>query len=226
MITRRVYGMSLNVFLAVDIESMKTCLDGLNIKYDKIEIEECIYDSNISIDKLWLNSKRATIFGGSRTGKKPTQEYIETVAIGRELASFGYEVKTGGYGGIMEAASRGVAEYGGVSLGYTCKTFPTTQGNQYLTNTIVADDIFDRLRMLISDTDLFIVQKGGLGTLAELFLTLDICRKMQNPPRIILFGEHWKEIMEPIEPMLSAKEFHLYEIVTSIYDLNIYQYDK
>jgi hypothetical protein len=30
-------------------------LNRLNIAYDKIEIEECVYDSNISIDKKWLN---------------------------------------------------------------------------------------------------------------------------------------------------------------------------
>jgi uncharacterized protein (TIGR00730 family) len=223
MITRRDYGMSLEVFKAVDIEGMKGCLDGLGIEYDKIEIEECIYDSNVSVDKEWLNAKRATIFGGGRTTKKPTREYLDTIEIGWKLASYGYEVKTGGYGGIMEAASKGCREYGGVALGYTCKTFPSTIGNQYLTNTIVAEDIFERLRMLISETDLFIVQKGGLGTLAELFLTLDICRKMQNPPKIILVGEHWYDIMEPIEPTLSAKEYHLYEIIDSVDALNLHK---
>lgn len=226
ILTRRTYGMSLDVFKAVDVEGMKTTLNNLEIEFDKVEIEECIYDSNVSIDDSWLKPKKATIFGGSRSTKKPTPEYLETIELGSRLAAAGYVVKTGGYGGIMEAASKGCRERNGVAIGYTCKTFPTTQGNEYLTNTVVAEDIFDRLRMLISDTDLFIVQKGGLGTFAELFLTLDICRKMQNPPKIILIGEHWFDIMGSMEHEFSAKEFHLYEIVLSVEQLNIYQYDK
>ena len=33
---------------------MKSLLDNMMIEYDKIEIEECIYDSNEDYDKYWL----------------------------------------------------------------------------------------------------------------------------------------------------------------------------
>lgn len=41
-------------------------------------------------------------------------------------------VKSGGYYGIMEAISKGVTETGGKSVGVTCKTFPSTKGNNFL----------------------------------------------------------------------------------------------
>jgi plasmid maintenance system killer protein len=53
MITYRNSEISLKVFKS-ELESMKKCLNGLNIEFDKIEIEEAIYDSNQMIDASWL----------------------------------------------------------------------------------------------------------------------------------------------------------------------------
>ena len=117
--------------------------------------------------------KSATIFGGG-SKDRTTKEYIETEKIGELLAQSGYKVKSGGYYGIMEATSKGSTESGGISIGFTCKTFPSTKGNTFLSKTIVCDDIYDRLRSLIESSDLFIVQRGGIGTLSELFLTMDV----------------------------------------------------
>lgn len=84
--------------------------------------------------------KIAAVFGG---GKRDTvsKEYQETILIGNILATNGYKVKTGGYYGIMEAISKGVSESGGFVTGHTCKTFATTKGNDYLSETIPAEDI-------------------------------------------------------------------------------------
>ena len=46
--------------------------------------------------------------------------------------------------------------------------------------------------MLISSSDVFIVQVGGIGTLAELCLTLDECRRRKKKPLICLIGNHWQ----------------------------------
>lgn len=112
-------------------------------------------------------SKTATIFGGGQ--KSITVEYTNTQQIARELVKKNYTIKTGGYRGIMEAASKGATEEGGEAIGITCATFPSTKGNEYLTTTVVANDIFDRLRELM-DSDLFIIMKGGIGTLSKFFL--------------------------------------------------------
>jgi predicted Rossmann-fold nucleotide-binding protein len=100
----------------------------------------------------------------------------------------------------MEAVSKGVNEVHGYSIGYTCKTFPSIKGNEFLSETIVTEDIYERLRLLISGSELFIIQKGGIGTLSELSLLLDIIRKPKaSNPLIYLIGDTWKDIITFIE---------------------------
>lgn len=53
MITYRNSDMILSMFKST-VETMKGTLDNLNIEYDKIEIEECVFDSNEKIDSSWL----------------------------------------------------------------------------------------------------------------------------------------------------------------------------
>lgn len=53
MITYRNGNINLHDFKN-HIEIMTNILDKFDILYDKIEIEECVYDSNIGIDKDWI----------------------------------------------------------------------------------------------------------------------------------------------------------------------------
>jgi len=158
--------------------------------------------------------KKATLFGGAMNDTE-TPEYKDTVKIGKLLVEKGYSVKNGGYRGMMEAVSKGASEENGFITGYTCKTFGSVKGNKYLSETIVADDLYDRLRFLIEDTDLFIIQRGGIGTLAELFLALDLIRKMKDiKPSVILIGEFWNDIINALsKTILSKKDISLMIIV-------------
>jgi uncharacterized protein (TIGR00725 family) len=131
---------------------------------------------------------KATFFGGAMN-ITDSPEYIQSINIGAYLATRGFVVKNGGYRGMMEAVSMGASEIDGSNIiGYTVKTFPSTKGNKYLTETVITDDIYDRLKNLIEGSDIYIFQVGGIGTLSELFLTLDVNRKEKIKPPIILFG--------------------------------------
>lgn len=151
---------------------------------------------------------KATFFGGSFNDKE-TLEYKETILIGEFLSNKGYVIKNGGYYGLMEAISYGSHSVGGEQIGYTCKTFPSIKGNKYLSETIVCDDIYDRLKGLISDTDVFIVQRGGIGTLSELFLCLDIIRKKKEKPSIFLIGSFWTNIFKELEYLIPEKDLFI-----------------
>ena len=142
------------------------------------------------------NIKYATFFGGAMNDTT-TKEYQDSTYIGHLLALRGYQVKNGGYRGLMEAVSFGVrlSSRKSKAIGYTCKSFGSTKGNQYLDEVIECEDIFDRLRGLINESEVFVVQKGGIGTLAELFLTLGIIRKSKNPPKIFLIGDEYKNLI-------------------------------
>lgn len=132
--------------------------------------------------------KKATFFGGAMNDTN-TKEYIESIEIGKILARKGYCIKNGGYRGLMEAVSKGCSIENGKSIGYTVKTFGSIRGNNFLSETIVCDNIFDRLNKLISDSDLFIIQVGSVGTYTEFFLTLDILRKTKNEIKIYIFDK-------------------------------------
>ena len=158
---------------------------------------------------------KAAFFGGAKKDIT-SQEYIDSIRIGEILAEAGYIVKNGGYYGLMEAVSKGSCN----AIGYTCKTIGPAKGNEFLAETVVCEDIYDRLRLLIDETDLYIVQKGGLGTLAELFLTLDIVRKLKQKPRILLIGEFWKEFMNMASYLMNVGEKEMYIIIENIEDIN------
>ena len=53
MITYREYNTTLPQFVTV-INNMSSNLKELDVNCDKVEIEECIFDSNINIDNNWL----------------------------------------------------------------------------------------------------------------------------------------------------------------------------
>ncbi len=57
-----------------------------------------------------------SVFGSART-KPDHPDYATAVRIGTALAEAGFTVITGGGPGVMEAANRGAAEAGGVSVG-------------------------------------------------------------------------------------------------------------
>lgn len=153
-----------------------------------------------------MNDKRYATFFGGAMDIKDSQEYIDSIKIGELLASNGFMVKNGGYRGLMEAVSNGASKYG-EAIGITCSLFPSTTGNNFLTQTIVANDLFDRLRLLINDSEIFIAQAGGVGTLAELALTLDLIRKLKNKPTVYIIGDTWKRIFNEIKAIMPKKDY-------------------
>jgi len=58
------------------------------------------------------NERIVTIFGGSKCCETD-HEYSEALRVGQLLADAGFTICTGGYSGVMEAASRGAHERGG-----------------------------------------------------------------------------------------------------------------
>jgi uncharacterized protein (TIGR00725 family) len=63
-----------------------------------------------------------TVFGSSRP-EDGHADYAEALELGRALSTAGFAVCTGGYGGVMEAVSRGARENGGRVLAVTSSFF-------------------------------------------------------------------------------------------------------
>ena len=93
-----------------------------------------------------------TIFGGSKCGADSV-EYREAHRVGELLAEDRFTICTGGYSGVMEAASRGAHERGGRVIGITMKQFDK-EPNRYLTETFPSEHFYERLQRLIANAQL------------------------------------------------------------------------
>jgi len=143
----------------------------------------------VSSDRT-TNSKRVTVFGGSRCGPD-SAEYQEALRLGRLLVEAGFEVCSGGYAGVMEAISRGAHEAGGHVIGITMEQFKS-EPNRYLKKIEPSADFYARLQMLILNSVGYIALRGGMGTITEISLVWNklVMNVLPNRP-LILLGECW-----------------------------------
>lgn len=139
--------------------------------------------------------KIVTIFGGSRC-RENSEEYREAKRIGELLAEAGFTICTGGYLGVMEAASRGAREKGGRVFGILMNEFKT-EPNRYLTDKVASQHFYERLQNLIMRSVGFIALRGGMGTVTEISL---VWNKLQtgviDRRPIVLLGDCWKKVVE------------------------------
>ena len=139
--------------------------------------------------------KIVTIFGGSRCGEN-SEEYRQAKQVGERLAEAGFTICTGGYFGVMEAASRGARERGGRVFGIVMNQF-RSEPNRYLTDKVATNHFYDRLQNLITRSVGFIALRGGMGTVTEISL---VWNKMQTgvleKRPLVLLGNSWKKVVE------------------------------
>ena len=153
--------------------------------------------------------KFATTFGASKSTQN-SLEYNEGIKLGKFLSQNGYIVKCGGYQGLMEAVSKGVYEAGGKCIGVTIELFDKFRPkNPYLYKKIVCKDLYERLKNLIEGSELFIAQKGSIGTLNEIFMVAALKYGGFMPDiRIVLIGKEYKNFNCFDENFLSIAEFY------------------
>lgn len=149
--------------------------------------------------------KIVTIFGGSRC-KEGFPEYEQARRIGQILAEAGFTICTGGYLGVMEAASRGAREKGGRVLGIVMNQFKA-EPNRYLTDKVATDHFYDRLQGLIQRSIGFIALKGGMGTVTEISLVWNkLMTNVLEPRPLVLLGDCWKPVVASWEENLVVGE--------------------
>jgi uncharacterized protein (TIGR00730 family) len=137
-----------------------------------------------------------SVFGSART-PQDSQEYRWGETIGRLLAKAGYAVITGGGPGVMEAANKGAAEAGGISVGLGIE-LPEEQGiNTYVNLGINFRYFFARKTMFVKYAQGFVVLPGGFGTLDELFesLTLVQTHTVRHFPIVLMGQDYWGDLV-------------------------------
>jgi len=132
------------------------------------------------------------LFGSART--KPDDPFWAVAEeIGRLLAEAGFAVVTGGGPGAMEAANKGAAEAGGISVGLGIEVPFETGLNPYVELGINFRYFFVRKTMFVKYSQGFVVLPGGFGTLDELFEALVLVQtgKVTSFPIVLVGVDYW-----------------------------------
>jgi uncharacterized protein (TIGR00730 family) len=149
--------------------------------------------------------KIVTIFGGSKCNEDD-QAYSDARRVGQLLAEAGYTICTGGYLGVMEAASRGAHERGGRVLGIIMNQFKA-EPNRFLTDKVATPHFYERLQQLITRSVGFIAIRGGMGTVTELSLVWNKIQTRVIAPRpLVLLGDCWPPVVEEWKRSLAVSD--------------------
>ncbi len=139
-----------------------------------------------------------TVFGSSRPHEGDA-DYEEARILGRSLAKHGFFVCSGGYGGVMEAVSRGAKEAGGKTFGVTAEFFKAAKLNAWIDVEVRMESWEERLFELIRRADGFVACKGGTGTMVELAVVWEMLNKavMSEKPCAVL-GDFWQPVLDRV----------------------------
>ena len=140
---------------------------------------------------------RIAVYGSSLVSERDPG-YRLAYELGTELARKGATVVTGGYGGVMEAASRGAAEAGGHVVGVTLELEAHRgPGNRWVRERVHTADLLDRLRHLVIEPDARIALEPSPGTLTEVFLAWTLANFGEiKPGSLVLLGPQWPDFLE------------------------------
>jgi len=144
-----------------------------------------------------------SIFGSSRC-KEGDLLYTRTYNLSRLLAKNGFNIITGGGGGVMEAANRGASEEGAKSVGINIELPFEQKPNPYSNIRLNYRYFFVRKVMFLKYAVAFIMLPGGFGTLDECFeaITLIQTKKMKPFPVILVDSSYWNGLIEWIREKL------------------------
>ncbi len=151
---------------------------------------------------------------GSAHPLEGSPEYQQGYLLGQLLAEAGYTVMTGGYRGVMEAAARGASEAGAKTIGVTCADIDVWRPggpNQWISEHHSTPHLNARLEVLTRKADAYIALPGGIGTLGEIILALNLIAINSIHARpLIAVGSGWYETFnafyEACEPHIAAKD--------------------
>jgi uncharacterized protein (TIGR00730 family) len=144
-----------------------------------------------------------TIFGSARIGEGH-RWYELCREISACLVDHGFSIITGGGPGLMEAANRGAAEAGGLSVGLNIQLPHEQQTNPYVNRALEFHYFFARKLMFVRYARAFVIMPGGFGTLDEMFecLTLIQTNRIKHFPTILVDSEHWAPLLAWIDDSL------------------------
>ncbi len=138
-----------------------------------------------------------TVFGSSRP-REGEPEYALGRELGWALASKEFVICSGGYGGVMEAVSRGAKDAGGRTVAVTAEFF-RARANRWVDEEVRVKTWQQRLFKLIRTGHAWVACKGGTGTLVELAVVWEMLNKGVVRPRpFVALGDFWRPVVDRV----------------------------
>jgi len=166
-------------------------------------------------------------FFGDADISETDETYKAAFDVAEVLAKEGYVVVDGGGPGVMEAATSGAVKGGGktISVTFDPVNAPGYEG-KYVGNVtdeeIVTTNYLERMFKLMEYGDMFIIFKGGSGTISE-FGAVWVLAKLYygHHKPFILFGDFWVEIIDVFRRNMNidSNEYSVFEICRSKADV-------
>jgi uncharacterized protein (TIGR00730 family) len=170
---------------------------------DERRLDRIRAEVDAAFDALRDVENGVSLFGSARIGEGDRWYELcrETAAC---LARDGYTVITGGGPGLMEAANRGAAEAGGLSVGLNIELPHEQSPNPYANRALNFHYFFARKLMFVRYARAFVIFPGGFGTLDEMFesLTLIQTHRIHQFPTILVGSDFWRPLLEWIDDTL------------------------
>ncbi len=164
---------------------------------DELRLERIRAEIEQGFDALRDVDNGVSIFGSARVpeGEHWYELARETAAC---LVHHGFSVITGGGPGLMEAANRGAAEAGGLSIGLNIELPHEQHTNPYVNRSLRFHYFFARKLMFVRYARAFVIMPGGFGTFDEMFesLTLIQTERIRHFPTILVDSAHWRPLVE------------------------------
>ncbi len=144
---------------------------------------------------------------GSWRPKPGSQLYETAYQLGKAATEAGHTILTGGYSGVMEAASRGAVEARGQPIGVTCPELDAMlKPNKWVRELRKAESLPSRLCTCIEIADAAIFLPGRSGTACELSLAAEMRSKGLLAVPLILFGRFWAGYFEWLDRVAGSLE--------------------
>jgi uncharacterized protein (TIGR00730 family) len=161
-----------------------------------------------SLDSDGLQNARTWIEIGVMGSARLTESdawWVRSKQLGGLLAEKSFVVVTGGYGGLMEAVSRGAHEAGGKVIGLTMQHWTNVEPNQWNGDLRWSTNYGTRLNHFLN-CDGMIALPGGVGTLSEMALMWAASQTESRPLPLVLLGECWPPIIQSLRENLIINE--------------------
>lgn len=159
-------------------------------------------------------------FFGDANISETDETYVDAFDVAESLGAKGYVIIDGGGPGVMEAATSGAKKGGGKTVSITFDPVGAVgYEGRYIKNVtdteVVTTNYIERMFKLLEYGDMFIIFKGGSGTVSE-FGTAWVLAKLYygHHKPIILYGDFWAEILDTFRKNMNidSTEMSVFEI--------------